>query len=210
MQWAWVRAFLAAAAAGALAATLVAALVPTPYRAEATFVVAGPAPTRELQLTYVDLARSRPVLDRASTLTGLPTARFEDDVRVVPAPQSLLIRVFATSDRKDEAAAMANAMTRALPAYLADSGLDEDGSLRLARAAVSARSVSMPLGAAAALGALAGLVVCWIAARLTAAPVDRSPHFESDLSRNPLASQATSDDSEITRINSVPGGHLDL
>lgn len=210
MNRGWVWALIASAAAGALSAAIVAALVPSPYRAEATLVVAGTAPTRELQLTYVELALSSPVIARASALSGIPGARFEDDVRVVPAPQSLLIRVFATANNRDEAQAMANAMTIALPSYLEDFGLDDDRSLRVARSADSAARVSSPLVASAVLGALAGLAVCWVAARLFMAPRGHSPRSESNLSLNALARRPASDDSGITRINSASGGHLDL
>ena len=210
MNKGWVWALIASAAAGALSAAIVAALVPAPYRAEATLVVAGPAPTRELQLTYVDLALSPPVVERASALSGIRGARFEDGVRVVPAPQSLLIRVFATASNKNEAQAMANAMALALPSYLEESGLDDARSLRVARSASSAARVSSPLVASAVLGALAGLAVCWAAARLIVAPDGPTPRSESNLSLNALAPGAVSDDSGITRVNSAPGGHLDL
>ena len=210
MQRGWLWAFLASAAVGAVAAAIVAAVVPAPYRAEATFVVSGPAPTRELQLTYVDLALSPPVLERASTRSGIPVARFEHDVRIVPAPQSLVIRVSATADSRSQAVAMANAMTDALPSYLAEAGLDDDRSLRVARDADTAGRVSSPFIASVVLGAVAGIAVCWIASRLGLTQSGPTPRSESNLSLIALAPRVKSDDSGITRENSVPGGHLDL
>jgi len=206
----WLWALIGSGIGGAVAAAMVVALLPTPYRAEATLAVVGPAPTRELQLTYVDLALAPGVVERASAITGVTPARIQDDVRVVPAPQSLLIRVFATSKRQSDATAMANGIASSLPAYLQDSGLDNAQSLRLARIATAADPVAPPLGASAAFGALAGLAVCWVTIRLRTHPPSQDPHFESNLSRNTLAPHSLNDDSDDTHVKTAPVGPADL
>ena len=206
----WLWALIGSGIGGAVAAVMVAVLIPTPYRAEATLVVVGPAPTRELQLTYVDLALAPGVVERASAITGVAPARIRDDVRVVPAPQSLLIRVFATSKRQGDATAMANAIARSLPAYLQDTGLDNTQSLRRARAASTADPVALPLGASAAFGALAGLALCWVTIRLRPNSQSPDPHFESNLSRTTLAPHSLSDDSDDTHVKTAPVGPVDL
>lgn len=206
----WLWALLGAAAAGALAAAVVAALLPAPYRAEATLVVAGPAPTRELQLTYVDLALSPAVIERAAASTGIPGSRFEQDVRVVPAPQSLLIRIFATAERGADARSMANAIARELPAYLQQSGLDDERSLRIARTAGPAERASASLVTAAALGAVVGMAVVWVALQLRGRPEPPPPPSKTNSTHNALAPVAPGDDSESTRRNFVNSGWPDL
>lgn len=156
----------AAILAGSVAAVVVASLIPSTYRAEATLVVVGPAPTREAQLTFAGLAASPAVMERAAATLAVSTETVEAAVRVVPAPQSLLIRVFATDSDEEMAVAMANATANALPAYLQASGLDDARSLRVARLAAGARRESAPLLVIALLGGLAGGVLSWSAARL--------------------------------------------
>jgi polysaccharide biosynthesis transport protein len=154
-----------ATVAGGLGAAALTAALPRDYRAEATLVLTGPGASRDRQLTYVQLASSRRHLEGVSARTGISIPDLRKSVRVVPAPGSFVIGVFATDEDPGRAAAIANAVAESFPGFLLEAGIADPESVELA---VRADPPERPLASlafnavlGACIGALAALTVAW-------------------------------------------------
>ncbi|MDG9721496.1 MULTISPECIES: lipopolysaccharide biosynthesis protein [unclassified Streptomyces] len=164
----------AAVAATALAGGLLGAgygLATTPRYTATSYVVAvptdksDPASALGFAQAYGRVATQLAVLGDAQMWAGVPVTTLEKSVRTATSPDAPMVSVSATSSRPEEAADMANAVSRALTRHAETSADDTHVELRqFARAtepteASSASSTVTGLVGASAGGLLGGLAL---------------------------------------------------
>ncbi|GAA4008712.1 hypothetical protein GCM10022384_63050 [Streptomyces marokkonensis] len=146
-------------------------LVTTPQYTATSYVVAvptdesDPASALGFAQAYGRVATQLAVLGDAQMWAGVPVATLEESVRTATSPDAPMVSVRATSSRPEEAADMANAVSRALTRHAETSADDTHVELRhFARAtkpseASSASSTVTGLVGASAGGLLGGLAL---------------------------------------------------
>lgn len=155
-----------APAAGVLVGGLLGAgygLVATPQYTATGYVVAvptdksDPASALGFAQAYGRVATQLAVLGDAQVRAGVPVATLKESIRAATSPDAPMISVTATSARPDEAADMANAVSRALTRHADASADDTHVELRqFARATKPTEASSAPPAVTGLVGASAG------------------------------------------------------